>query len=65
MGVPIEENKFLVSLNYADDQVIIAQDADNLEFIFKRLNKAYKEWSLTIILTNQNLYLSTQIRNST
>ena len=33
MGVPIEENKFLFSLNYADDQVIIAQDAEDLEFV--------------------------------
>ena len=48
MGVPIEENKFLFSLNYADDQVIIAQDANDLEFILKRLNKAYKEGGLII-----------------
>ena len=50
MGVPIEESKCLCSLNYADDQVIIAQDAHNLEFILKRLNKAYKEGGLTINL---------------
>ena len=31
MGVSIEENKSLFSLNYADDQVIIAQDAEDLE----------------------------------
>jgi Reverse transcriptase (RNA-dependent DNA polymerase). len=35
-----EENKCLFSLNYADDKVIIAQDADDLDFILKRLNKA-------------------------
>ena len=34
MGVPIEDNKFLFSLNYAGDQVIIAQDAEDLELIF-------------------------------
>ena len=45
--MPIK-NKCLFSLNYADDQVIIAQDADNLKFILKRLNKTYKEWDLTI-----------------
>ena len=46
---PIKENKCLFSLNYADDQVIIiAQDAEDLEFILKRLNKAYKEGGLTI-----------------
>ena len=31
----------LFSLNYA-------QDADDLEFILKRLKKTYKEWGLTI-----------------
>ena len=36
--MPIGENKCLFSLNYADDQAIIAQDADDLEFILKRLN---------------------------
>ena len=42
MGVPIEENKFLFSLNYTDDQVVITHDADDLEFILKRV-KANKE----------------------
>jgi hypothetical protein len=48
MGVSIEEKKFLFSLNYADGQVIIAQDADDLEFILKILNKAYKERTQSI-----------------
>ena len=39
IGVPIAENRFLFSLNYADNQVIIAQDADDLKFTLKRLNK--------------------------
>ena len=47
MVVPIEENKCLLSLYYADDQVKIAHGADDLECILKRLNKAYKEGSLT------------------
>ena len=38
MEVPIEENKCLFSLNYAGDQVIMAQDADYLELILKRLS---------------------------
>ena len=42
LGVPIEENKCLFSFNYVDDQVIRAQDSDDLEFILKRLKKAYK-----------------------
>jgi hypothetical protein len=35
------------SLNYNDDQVIISQYADDLEFIWKRVTKAYKEGDLT------------------
>ena len=42
MGVPIEENKFLFSLNYADDQVIRAKDADDLE-------SALKNWTMHIM----------------
>ena len=49
MGVPIE-NKYLFSLNYADDQAILAKVSDDLEFISIRLNKAYKEGGLTINL---------------
>ena len=37
MGVPIDENKFLFSLNYADGQVIIAQDTDDSEFILNNI----------------------------
>ena len=44
MGVPFEENKWQFSLKYTDDQVLVVQDADNLEFILKRLNTTYKEW---------------------
>ena len=55
MGVPIEENKFLFSLNYADDQVTIAQDAEDLEFILKRLNRHIKKVAQQLILTKQNL----------
>ena len=39
MGVSIEENKYLFSPNYPDDHVIIAQDAEDLEFIFKKTDK--------------------------
>ena len=37
MGATIEENKCLFSLNYANDQFIIVQGADDLQFILKRL----------------------------
>ena len=34
--VPMQENKCLFSLNYADYQLIIAQDVDYLQFILKK-----------------------------
>ena len=55
MRVSIEENKCLPSLNYDEDQVIIGQDADDLEFILKRLDKTYKEWDLKINSNTQNI----------
>jgi len=33
MGVPLDENRCLLPLNYVDNQVIIVQDTDDLEFI--------------------------------
>ena len=50
---------------HGDNQVIIAQNVDDLEFILKTLNKAYKEGGQQLILTKQNLQFSTQTRNFT
>lgn len=47
MGVPVGDD-CLVTLNFADDQVVIAQDAYDLEFMMSRLNSAYTEWGLTV-----------------
>ena len=52
---PMKENKCLFSLNYGDDQVIIAQDADDLEFILKSLHRSCGEEGETLRLTKQNL----------
>jgi Reverse transcriptase (RNA-dependent DNA polymerase). len=50
----------MASLNYADDQVIIAQDADGLEFILKRLNKAYKEGGFTINFNKTEFHINVE-----
>jgi hypothetical protein len=53
MGLPIKENKSLFPLNYDDDaECILDQDANDFEFILKRLNTT---WGLKCILTKQNL----------
>jgi hypothetical protein len=48
MGVPIQ-NTHVYSLNFADDQVLIAQDHD-MEFIAQKLNEEYEKWGLTMNL---------------
>ena len=48
MGVPIEGNKCICSLNYTDDQAIITQDANNSELVLKILSTTYKEQGLKI-----------------
>lgn len=50
MGVPIGEDT-LFSLSFADDQVILAQDAYDLEFMMRRLYNEYEKWGLQVSLS--------------
>lgn len=45
MGNPIGD-EFLFNNNFADDQLIIAQDPFNLEFMLRKLHLAHKEYGL-------------------
>jgi hypothetical protein len=38
------------SLSFADDQVLLAQDHDDMEYMARKLKEEYKEWGLTINL---------------
>lgn len=38
----------LFSISFADDQVIIAQDSYDSEFMLRRLNKCYEKWGMKI-----------------
>jgi hypothetical protein len=49
MGIPIK-NTYVYSLNFADDQVLLAQDHDDMEYMATKLKKEYEEWGLTINL---------------
>jgi hypothetical protein len=49
MGVPIQ-NTFVHSLNFADDQVLLAQDHDGMEYMARKLKEEYEKWGLTINL---------------
>jgi hypothetical protein len=40
----------IYSLNFADDQVLIAQDHDDMEFMARKLKEEYEKWRLTMNL---------------
>jgi hypothetical protein len=42
MGLPINQDYHLYSLLFADDRVIIAQDAEDAEYMLRRLGAADK-----------------------
>jgi hypothetical protein len=57
MGIPIQITH-VYSLNFAADQVLIAQDYDDMEFMARKLKKEYKKWGFTINLGKKtNIYV--------
>ena len=42
MGIELNNNSTLYTLHFADDQVVVAQDIEDLEF------ESYSEWGLTV-----------------
>ena len=49
MGILIVDDT-LFTLSFADDQVVIAQDSFDLEFMTKRLYQEYNKWGLQVSL---------------
>jgi len=49
IGITIQ-NTFVYSLNFADDQVLLAQDHDNMEYMARKLKEKYEKWGLAINL---------------
>ena len=49
MGIPIQ-NTYIYSLNFADDQVLLAQDHDDMEYVARKLKEEYEKWGLAINL---------------
>lgn len=47
MGVSIGDDK-LFTLHFADDQVIFAEDEDDICYMVRKLDDAYHDWGLTI-----------------
>lgn len=49
MGIPLED-RTLYTLHYADDQVILARDSEDIEYMFRKLSEEYSKWGLLINL---------------
>lgn len=47
MGISIDNDK-LYSLNFADDQVVFAEDEDDVCYMIRKLNEEYRKWGLQI-----------------
>ena len=55
MGIPLE-NTTLCTLQFADDQVVLAGDKEDLEYMTRKLKETYEKWSLDKNL-NKTKYL--------
>lgn len=48
MGIQIDDERNLTNLLFADDQVVIAGDEEEADYMFRKLEEEYKRWGLTI-----------------
>ncbi|XP_030746812.1 uncharacterized protein LOC115875485 [Sitophilus oryzae] len=47
MGIEID-NESLFTLQFADDQIIVANDKDDMQYMLRKLIEEYGEWGLTV-----------------
>ncbi|XP_030767351.1 uncharacterized protein LOC115891091 [Sitophilus oryzae] len=47
MGIEID-NECLFTLQFADDQIIVANDKDDMQYMLRKLIEEYGEWGLTV-----------------
>lgn len=63
MGVPLE-NTTIYSLQFADDQAVIAGDNEDLTYMTRKLKETYDEWGLTMnIQKTRYLSIGTESQN--
>jgi len=55
MGIPLE-NTTLCTLQFADDQVVLAGNKEDLEYMACKLKETYEKWGLDMNL-NKTKYL--------
>jgi hypothetical protein len=55
MGLPINQDYYLYNLLFEDDQVIIAQDTEDAEYMLRKLDVEYNKWGLQINFGKLNI----------
>ncbi|XP_030753177.1 uncharacterized protein LOC115880180 [Sitophilus oryzae] len=48
MGIPLNDETTLYNLHFADDEVVVAQDKEDLQFMTTRLLSEYEKWGLSV-----------------
>lgn len=48
MGIPLNDGYTLYTLCFADDQVVLAQDYEDLEYMTRKLTEEYDKWGLQV-----------------
>lgn len=56
MGIEIND-KNVYSLQFADDQVVVVQDKDNLEYMSRKLYEEYGKWGMKINTDKTKYYV--------
>ena len=62
MGIPIQHT-YVYSLSSADDQVLLAQDHDDMEYMARKLKEKYEKWRLAINLEKTKYVYRRRKRN--
>lgn len=57
MGIPLDEDTTLYTLQFADDQIIMAQEIEDIEYMTRKAIEEYDKWGLKINV-NKSAYLS-------
>lgn len=50
MGIPLDDNITLYTLQFADDQVLMAQDQEDIEYMTRKIKQDYEKWGLSLNL---------------
>ena len=63
MGIPLE-NTTLYTLQFADDQVVLAADKEDLEYMMRKLKETYEKWNRDMNLNKTKFLFTGETHNN-